>query len=578
MRNDLIILATAGVFFVSASVGAQTPSQTHAAQAAAETKSETVLVRLAPEVVQMLPDTLRLVSQQACVSFVCEGKPFRAWKTPPPLPPLIAKWPDIGVPLDEAVGQIADAYDYEAKREGTIFLLRKRYTDARDLPDVTADELRLALRDASRAASGLPAPTVAPAGDYAAVSSPFASAFFKTLPSAIRSQFTALPMKGSSLSREAMFSGDYGSITISNMTPAQKNALWQGAVSRHIQAATGKALTAYQALLTLEEKNTAFFGAEPLAHNKNEPKTLAYTPKRSRSAVFPAFVPDGRFSEVPPLPVDCDAGGVPIPASEPDEAEAAQTLQSLCTGKNAARFLVDPALEAKSVLVIASPEQKPAALFQAAGAVYGLRVLHGENDTFRISRARALVASDLRELNNAVLSAFPEPLLRAFHGGAKREASKQLVIMNKRHENDPNFDHKAMDSFVAFNAELGGRFDAQNAMRLAALHRFRVLLTPRLANGVTVSSEDLTPEEKQMLTLAIAAAEINTIDGLESKMPAPTRAGLEQGRVMILVSQKETRKHFGIYVTVPSGKNDKESSLYHLGNTTLPTTPAAPAK
>ena len=588
MRNALTTAATliTAAFFVPAPVGAQTSAQTRPAAQTKNAKSEAVLVRLAPDEAQTLAHALRQVSRQGNVSFVCEGKPFRALHTAPPLLSVIAKWPRNGLPLDEAVREIADAYDYEAERKGGVFLLRKRYTNPADLPDLTADELRLALRDASRAASALPAPTVAPADENEA-NSPFASAFFKTLPPEIQEKFNhvisrdakpALPVN----QHEFFVAGFYGSVSIADMTPAQKSALWSVAFSRYTQAATEKAKTACQALLTLEQKG-AFFVGKSAAQGENEPDTLIYTPKRNASAVFPTFAKGGIFDDAPPLPADYDASGAPLPVSEPEEGAEAQTLQSLCTGTNAARFLVDPALQAKSVLVIAAPTQNADALLQASGDVYGLRVLHEENDIFRIIRFRTLPSNDLSGLNASVLSAFPVALLRAFRGAARREGAKELARQIKEIDAaikgdamPPPYNPKSKyydDLILALGI---GRFQGETALRNAALHRFRVLLTPRLAKGAAVSSDDLTLEEKQMLFFAIASDGINAIADMENNRPAPTRAALEQGYFFGVVIGNENDARLRFYINFRAEKNAQSSDKCYIGNIT-PAAPAAPA-
>lgn len=95
------------------------------------------------------------LSKKYRIAFVAEGTPFPISKDSPN-PPLKEGYipEEEAVPspqrehsvIDEMVKQVAAHFDYYAVPQGKVYLLRKRYSNPEDLPDVTPDECRNGLK------------------------------------------------------------------------------------------------------------------------------------------------------------------------------------------------------------------------------------------------------------------------------------------------------------------------------------------------------------------------------------------------------------------------------------------------
>ena len=96
------------------------------------------------------------ISKQRRVTIVAEGVPLRPVLTDDEVRSLNSVLAtDKMVPLDQAITELANAFDYNVERPGTnIFLLSKRYTDSADLPYVTYDEVAHAFESIERIVSG----------------------------------------------------------------------------------------------------------------------------------------------------------------------------------------------------------------------------------------------------------------------------------------------------------------------------------------------------------------------------------------------------------------------------------------
>jgi hypothetical protein len=109
-------------------------------------------IRLDAKSLSRFETALPTISQQGRVSLVCENQPWKPDLTDEEISKLPLAKLEAGVPLDEAVRQIAAAYDYEATRTGDrLFVLKKRYSTDEDLPYVTFDEMLHSLDSILRA-------------------------------------------------------------------------------------------------------------------------------------------------------------------------------------------------------------------------------------------------------------------------------------------------------------------------------------------------------------------------------------------------------------------------------------------
>ena len=120
------------------------PSLSHA-QAALD-----AIVRLTPQQAASFGSAFTALSQQARVAVVAEDEPLRPTLTPQLVTGLRLKGDD--EPLTTLLPRLAAAYDYDVLSSGKTFLLKKRYTDAADLPSITVKECALGLEEANRCA------------------------------------------------------------------------------------------------------------------------------------------------------------------------------------------------------------------------------------------------------------------------------------------------------------------------------------------------------------------------------------------------------------------------------------------
>ncbi len=286
------------VCFVVAAAGLRSGfAPAYAQPATLSAQAQTAPVNLTPADTKTMASALGSLARQASVVFVVEGIPFRARESAPPLTAVAAKFSAKGVPLETAIEQIARAYDYDVERRGDIFLLQKRYTNLSDLPEVTTEDLRLALRDASRDASALPAP-IDPPMDYVDPpgNTPFAEAFFKILSPTMQEEFRKrAAINHASVERSGLETQN-GTIKVASLNEAQKNALLQCALTRYIQDATQKATDAYQALQTVE-RNGTLFSLAPTVRLLQRAKNARVHAKARRKKCLPRFCAKRRVVE-----------------------------------------------------------------------------------------------------------------------------------------------------------------------------------------------------------------------------------------------------------------------------------------
>jgi len=111
---------------------------------AAPSPSSMSLVHLAPSDARQFQRAMASLASQAHVALVAEGVPLKPALSAAEAVNLTAE-----MPLDQAVSKMAAAYDYDAQRQGSVFVLIKRYSDSHDLPCVTLAECQRAADDLS---------------------------------------------------------------------------------------------------------------------------------------------------------------------------------------------------------------------------------------------------------------------------------------------------------------------------------------------------------------------------------------------------------------------------------------------
>ncbi len=292
----------------------------------------------------------------------------------------------------------------------------------------------------------------------------------------------------------------------------------------------------------------------------------------------------------PPTPADYDKNGAPLPLFDPSEADQTQTLQSLCergadASKTAPPYAVEPELQAKRILVVApnkngaGTDKMRETIFRAAGRLYGLRVLGKEGGTLQMTRVRVATPTKLSGLSDAVLATLPNALLRAYYGAMPAAQAQALARHMKDHEDEPGFDPKKPPEYIVRFAQDDARDGAADALQATALHRFRVLLTPRLGDGKTVSAENLTEEEKRLMALALTTNTLNDMERLNKHPSPPTPVGVEQGVISWgWNGWDKTKPHFDFMLNTRNEADPKEWGNYRIGYVAFPAPKASAPK
>lgn len=379
-------------------------------------------VTLSRQEVSVFQDALRAVSMRAHITIVAEDSPLR--------PRVFGKAPVIppNTSAVEALGKIADAYDYGISRVGLVFVLKKRYTDPRDLPAVTLDECTQSLRDVAQALDAMnPDPMVD--------SSRFSHQRMQELVASLSTeQIQAMQAK----------TADAG-LPLASLNSFQQNAfrqfvgnLYLGASDDSIHSALGYLRQSPQITLRVQKIHRNLHrSARTTAGTETQTWTQETVLGYDAVDVLPQpnFHP---FTDLPPAPDDPTP---PLTEARPapgSGAEGYTTLEKAVSflGTGSKKSAVDAALRSKPVSVYGMGWVKPDALLSALADVYGLRV--GEDDKGRktLSRPLFILPLTLADLPNAVCRAMPQPLLRTLPDGDwKRDLlEEQKAIQGMRPE------------------------------------------------------------------------------------------------------------------------------------------------
>jgi hypothetical protein len=349
------------------------------------------------------------VARQAHVAFICEGAPLRTAPTADGA--LRDRLAARRLPLDAAVRDLADAFDYEAAQGAPdVFVLTKRYSEADDLPPITLDEAALALRGILKA--GAP---FNPREDVGHV-------------------LTRLLRAAGSERREALASG----AVIGALPPDLRTLGQQVAYSIHFDYSLS-AVDAVVRRLDACRRQRAYFVRRPFDGGAAVPALEGpFAPNGATlyvSLTFPVWIAAPGQTILTAARrdgVDHGVAGTPDPtapeASRPEERRSPlaceRTLAQLAaavTGPLAA----DPAVAAKRVCVFGAENTAPEALLNAAARLYGLRLAHGsEGGKLTLPSPRPVrVPADVVEEACRLLPSF----LRAVTAGVRRSSGADSI-------------------------------------------------------------------------------------------------------------------------------------------------------
>lgn len=368
------------------------PGAAHAQASGAATPD--LVVHLTRAQATRFQDALDALAAQAHVAIVAEGAPLHPALTGKDVPDLPAN-----TPLSTAVTKIAAAYDYSAERQGGVFVLKKRYTDPEDLPDVTLDECRQSLDDVLRVLD----------------------AFNPHLFISIREPLS---------DRLAM---DF----VKTLTPEQERAM-QAKNLHYTDLTPGQQALIVRTILyeTVQMQADGFQGLQDIF--AQAPKSVIRTQAQGRKGVFLEYTQTERRDPLYPnfqrlawasltFEAPLADGEAPPPARPVAQSPPARgaTLGEVVDGLNAALgrkaqeapMAVEAALRAKPVTAAGLGNAAPLDALRALAAVYGLRIGASDRGGPLLERASSSAPRALPDLPQALRAALPAPLLRAMHDG-----------------------------------------------------------------------------------------------------------------------------------------------------------------
>lgn len=349
------------------------------------------------------------LAAQGHVAIVAEGVPFHRT-----LSDSQASRFSKEAPLSVMLPALADAYDYDVEYRNSVYLLKKRYSDIRDLPAVTLEEYSQAVQD------------------ILTVLRPFAAS--TQFPVRHIALDDIIPDLATTLTPEQMQALRDRKLAVAALTPEQKAKVWQFVCYFYAQTPFGKAEEAAfefkgvpQASVGVDQKGYSQFGTtfHPFVY-----QTLSY----DGQSVLRTFEQDTVMTVSP--------GGVTLsePVLPPEQAEfmgkdAPITLAQEVTtlNKRGLHATVDAALRVKPVSIAGDGNATPKRMLQALADVYGLRVTEpsGKDKAVRLTRPLFRVPLEAAALPECVWEVVPEPLQRAIHRGERaaieRDAQKVLT-------------------------------------------------------------------------------------------------------------------------------------------------------
>jgi len=367
-------------------------------------------VTLAPTPRPRFGAILQALAAQAHVTVIAEDVPLHqtlanvAQLTLPP-----------NTPISQAMTLVAAAFDYDAQRNGSVFLLKKRFTDPSDLPNVTLEECTEALRDIGSDLDMFdPGPRESMPGPYC-------------LP-LMRLEPTLTPDQLSAMHETTAEKG----LAIASLTPDQQAIIRKFVLSDYVDTYNDTVkgagyMMAQTPTLTLRFDLDTAQGGGPSVPPQPGLKTASFGYVIRDSFDRPDFISliRNRPLDAPPIPAPVLSQNAKVlPALQAPPAQAGDqgytTLGAVVAGlnKRGQPASVAAALGAKAVTIYGADAAQPAEIMQALADIYGLHVEtehQAAGVILRLKRRPYTWPSELSGLPQAIRYAMPDPFLRVMH-------------------------------------------------------------------------------------------------------------------------------------------------------------------
>lgn len=388
------------------------------------------LIQITPQQASSFAAAFTALSRQAQITIVAEDQPlYPTFAAAPASSPARRAAASLslkkeGEALSTLLPKLAAAYDYDVVPSGKAFLLKKRYTDAADLPSVTIKECAFALEEANRN-TNLFNPNFP--NDEIDNSSAIKDLVYSLTPGQL----------------EAM--GDNkGGVPVASLLPVQQQEVQQFVMHLYVQKPLQRLPSIVGTLNLVCAGDTRFgwrYFPQMNARLFGYDAPFGYKGFQILSKPNQVKMHLANGMEIQPVPVEGEppptlatamqltsasdpTDPTPVPANAPPPAPpVSSSLADILTRMNACaadglKVTVEPYLAPKQATVFgeeaATPRQEVAALAE----VYGLRVFTGDkeggHDRLRLTRRTVSVPLNLISLRDSVLQALPDPLVRAY--------------------------------------------------------------------------------------------------------------------------------------------------------------------
>lgn len=428
-------------------------------------------------------DFLQRFANEHKVAFVIEGD----LTATPLVQQLRRDYPNPSNPLEKEVEDVASECDYEAAFRQGVFVWTRRYSKDQDaVPDISLDEAIATASNLKKLVA--PFRTVFPAG-VAPSTAWFAQQFVQTLSKEQRDRMSKKPVETSgglpAQSRPIVF-------PVSELSQQQRGYMW------------GLALFFY-----VERR---FDSLEPLAVNLNEIKrespTFSFVDFGSHrflalssnppSSGKQQYMPIGEPNQVKFLGdtfavIDEGKDAPQSPVEPPVVLTATNKPSSISLNEAISRFCsdtveVDERIADKQITIIVPQGEYPEALKKelptSIASAYGLDLSTDEARPKLSLRRSPRSLTDIRQLRDAVLNSFPQPLVNAVRATVKDKIVANIKVPNERFSLDTE------------------RKNAMQTMRSRVTKQLRSIVEPKIENSSQheVLLASLSPHEEHLLS------------------------------------------------------------------------------
>ncbi|MES2463814.1 MAG: hypothetical protein V4671_24865 [Armatimonadota bacterium] len=421
--------------------------------------------------------------------------------------------------IDQKIAVLASSFDYEAVPFATkVFLLRKRFTDPNDLPEVTLPEADISLRNILQATSAFDSKEVHPAG------------LVRTILAAATPEQKVLLAKG---------------VPIADLPPSLQAAAWQLSSFRDVGYPLSGINKMSRRMASLNRGAASAGMADylglslpfyegPFGPNGATWKVFLSHAVRTSSGGGTAFLPpeevtviEGRIVGTVPDPTAPDKETPPSPQLPPSpqtlsvqkslgQVAAALSQRLAAAGVPASdgritRVEADSVITRKTVCLFGESDLTPAQLLEGVTQIYKLRAVKYKEGVVRITTVRPNVLRRASEIPAEVRRLLPDPFLRALLARSAPTASPTPTVQGAAPVPVP------VISTIADSSA--------DKLYIAAVKRLRTMLAAKLdgtykGSGKKLAWKDLPAEAGDMAALSSLATCYFAVNGLMQPKPA----------------------------------------------------------